>query len=373
MDETNSKTKQALEGASAQGRSRRILELDALRGLAALAVVLYHYTTRYEFKVGHTSAPAFSVPFGHYGVELFFLLSGFVIFMTLQRTKRARDFVISRFSRLYPGFWVGMAVTLAAIGMMGLPFAGYSIGAKDILVNAAMLQRYVPGTRFVDGAYWTLCVELTFYGWIFMLFLSGHLKRVRLAIAALVGLELALHFVTNGGDITAPFPLRALRQVALAHFGPYFGAGILFYQLRNRAPGSSASGDFFGILACLVAVALMRPMPDFIASVVCFGIFALLVGGKLSFLASRPLLFLGAISYSLYVVHQNVGFLLLRHAEAAGMNPNLAILLATAVSLAIATAITFLVERPALQGIRRLTTRSTPVAQTGIKPAPLST
>ena len=373
MDQTTSHSEPPPLGAPEPGRSKRILELDALRGLAALAVVLYHYTTRYELKVGHTSAPLFSVPFGHYGVELFFLLSGFVIFMTLQRTKRARDFVISRFSRLYPGFWVGMAVTLAAIGLMGVPFAGYSIGARDVLLNATMLQRYVPGTRFVDGAYWTLCVELTFYGWIFLLFLSGHLRRVRLAIAALVGLELALHLITNGGDIAAPFPLRALRQVALAHYGPYFGAGILFYQLRNRAPGSSALGDSLGIIACLLAVAVMRPLPDLLASATCFGIFALLVAGKLNFLASRPLLFLGAISYSLYVVHQNVGFLILRHTEAAGMNPNLAILLATAVSLAIATAITFLVERPALRGIRHLTKRRGEPASAAIKSASLST
>ena len=76
----------------------RVVELDALRGLAALAVVAFHYTTHYGNEVGHLGDMPVSFDFGNYGVELFFLISGFVIFMTLERTRTAMDFVVSRFA-----------------------------------------------------------------------------------------------------------------------------------------------------------------------------------------------------------------------------------------------------------------------------------
>src|SRR5262250_3203475 len=79
------------------GPKSRLEELDVLRGLAALAVVVFHYS-------GHATRYFTGFPFhftvGLHGVELFFVISGFVIFMTLERTARLRDFAVSRFSRL---------------------------------------------------------------------------------------------------------------------------------------------------------------------------------------------------------------------------------------------------------------------------------
>lgn len=82
---------------------KRLIELDALRGIAALSVVIYHYTTRYNSLYGHDSF--LDNNYFHYcsqGVQLFFMISGFVIFLTLNHIKKPMDFVISRFSRLYP-------------------------------------------------------------------------------------------------------------------------------------------------------------------------------------------------------------------------------------------------------------------------------
>src|SRR5690348_9141450 len=80
----------------------RIKGLDALRGVAACSVLVFHYTTNYQRVYGHHGAMPFSFPYGPFGVQLFFLISGFVIFMTLEKTSRPSDFVRSRFSRLFP-------------------------------------------------------------------------------------------------------------------------------------------------------------------------------------------------------------------------------------------------------------------------------
>jgi len=99
----------------------RIVELDALRGLAALAVVAFHYTTLYGELYGHSTQPPVSFGFGNYGVHLFFLISGFVIFMTLERTRTAMDFVVSRFSRLFPAYWVAILMSAAVVYTIGMP------------------------------------------------------------------------------------------------------------------------------------------------------------------------------------------------------------------------------------------------------------
>ncbi|MCM2335320.1 MAG: acyltransferase family protein, partial [Pseudomonas sp.] len=116
-----------------QSSTGRVVELDALRGLAALAVVAFHYTTHYQAQVGHAQPLGFGFPFGNYGVHLFFLISGFVIFMTLERTRSPLDFVVSRFSRLFPAYWAAMAVTAAVVYTVGLP--GQRLPLRDLLLD----------------------------------------------------------------------------------------------------------------------------------------------------------------------------------------------------------------------------------------------
>src|SRR6218665_1067637 len=138
----------------------RLLEIDALRGIAAMAVVLFHYTTRLRELYPTTPETLFSVPWGHHGVNLFFILSGFVIFMTLERASRPMDFVVSRFSRLYPAYWFSVALTFAVVAWLGLE--GKSVSPGAAIGNLLMFHSlfHIP---HVDGVYWTLEVELLFY------------------------------------------------------------------------------------------------------------------------------------------------------------------------------------------------------------------
>jgi peptidoglycan/LPS O-acetylase OafA/YrhL len=118
----------------------RFAELDALRGFAALAVVLYHYSL-------HTGRYYHDFPFrftaGAYGVELFFCISGFVIFWTLERSRTITDFAFSRFTRLFPTYWTAIAV----MAVMSLAHLGDPFWPRGYLVNATMLQTFL---RFPD-------------------------------------------------------------------------------------------------------------------------------------------------------------------------------------------------------------------------------
>ena len=89
---------------STTSSSARLSQLDAIRGVAALMVVLYHYTMQYQKFLGVDYGVSFAFPWGWLGVHFFFMMSGFVIFMTLCRTATGADFLVSRFSRLFPTY-----------------------------------------------------------------------------------------------------------------------------------------------------------------------------------------------------------------------------------------------------------------------------
>ncbi len=146
-----------MSGIEVLAKKKRFLGLDVLRGLAAMSVLMYHYTYIYGIKFGYHDQLLFKVPLGRIGVQVFFMISGYVIFMTLQRTQRGLDFAISRFSRLYPAYWAAMLITTMVVYLSGIP--QLQVPIKDFFGNLAMLPI---GFEFVDTVYWTLVVELFF-------------------------------------------------------------------------------------------------------------------------------------------------------------------------------------------------------------------
>ena len=138
----------------------RLEELDVFRGVAAFIVVLYHYTTRFQEKYVHTDELLFEVPLKYFGVDFFFVVSGFVIFMTINRTTKSMDFIVSRFSRLFPAYWLAIILTTIVMLTFGLPDKTLSL--TQVLVNFTMLQEFL-NVEPVDSVYWTLTRELIFY------------------------------------------------------------------------------------------------------------------------------------------------------------------------------------------------------------------
>lgn len=322
----------------------RVGELDALRGLAALGVVAFHYTTFYQQEQGHLQPLGFGFPAGNYGVHLFFLISGFVIFMTLERTRRAMDFAVSRFSRLFPAYWAAMAITAAVVYTVGLP--AQRIPPIDLAANLTMVQDLL-GFLQLDGSYWTLQAELFFYVQMLFWFALGQLKRIHWIITAWLVMTV-IHALTQQSHVHFSYTLREL--LLLRHI-PFFAMGILFYRLHTRSGDPRANAALIGL--ALVAIGVSYAPAYLLAGLACCAIFALFVAGKLRGLRAAPFVFLGGMSYSLYLLHQAIGFALIHRFEAAGV-PSLVAVAATALAmLALAAALTYGVERPAMRGIRR--------------------
>lgn len=323
--------------------SSRVIELDALRGIAALAVVAFHYTTHYGQQFGHTTPLGFGFPPGNYGVNLFFLISGFVIFMTLERTRTAMDFVVSRFSRLYPAYWVAMLITATVVYTVGMP--DQRLPLPDLLLNLTMIQQIL-GAEHLDGSYWTLQVELFFYAQMLLWFSLGMLGRIHLII--LLWLALAIGY----GEVVQHhmhFSYLARELLILRHI-PFFALGILFYRVHTRPNEKLLNYGMMGL--CLGAIAIADPWVYVWVALGCCGIFFLFVNQRLSWLRGAFFMFLGGISYSLYLLHQAIGFALIHALESRGVPSLVACLLTLGAVVALAAALTYLVERPAMRKIR---------------------
>ena len=99
----------------------RIKELDSIRGIACLMVVLFHYTTRYSISFNTQKTTALlDFKYGGLGVSLFFMISGFVIYLSINNVKDAKTFFIKRFIRLYPIFWICMLTTFTIMNLSPL-------------------------------------------------------------------------------------------------------------------------------------------------------------------------------------------------------------------------------------------------------------
>ena len=309
-----------LDGASALSVSperRRIYELDLLRLVAALSVVAYHYTFRGQAEgdyipVQYPGALTAVTRYGVFGVELFFLISGFVILRSA-RNRTAGRFVSSRIIRLYPAYWAMVIVTFTAIMATGSSDR-FDLSLPVFAVNITMLQRFTPFTAVdIDGSYWTLAVELAFYGLVWLAMATRQTDRLRLWMTVWLGLAAAAEL----------HPLWVTRTFLISNWAPFFVAGACCFLIsegdRRRSTWAllSAAGGFgakeAGDHALAVSEVLGENLDPAVAGAGSLALLGLVLAIAMGWTArlGRPwMVTAGAITYPLYLVHQNVGYLL---------------------------------------------------------------
>jgi peptidoglycan/LPS O-acetylase OafA/YrhL len=317
---------------------QHISELDSIRAIAAISVVIYHYSYRYFDIYGGGHSFDFLSYLKH-GVELFFIVSGFVIYMTLEKVKSPLDFIVSRFSRLYPVYWVCVCLTFLVISIFGLP--GREVSFTNALMNLLMFHEYFK-IPHVDGVYWTLTVELTFYFWIFIFYIFSVLEKFRLIMMALVITAFVSSYMGH------PFNKFFFRALQL-DFMPFFIAGITFYNIWRDKSIKSINAGYLSALVILFM--LQYNMVEFIIYVFLLGIFGLLVSDRLKWLAIPPLMKIGVVSYSLYLIHQNVGYIII-NMLLYKIGHVMAALVAGTIALTIALILQKYIEKPSLSAIR---------------------
>jgi len=321
----------------------RIVQLDSLRGIAALSVLLFHYTYRYgEIYTNSKIDFAFKFEIGHYGVQLFFIISGFVIYMSISKVNRLSEFVIKRFLRLYPAYIIAVTLTFVLVTVYGLD--SRQVSFRDAIINFTMLQGFIPGISHVDGVYWTLTIELSFYFIIALFFLlSSKLPKAyqRIEVFAFLWMTVAIGLkiisYTRYSYITS-----ILDKLVNFNYCNLFILGIMFYQYRN----SKNKKYYVYMLSCIIYEFINHGIFSGIL-IICFSVlFYIAIFKNTVILNNKILKFFGTISYSLYLIHQNIGYIIIKYFENLGITSEFILIIPVCVSIGLAYSMTYLVERP---------------------------
>lgn len=275
--------------------SRRLSALDGLRGLAALGVVAYHYVDR----------PAY---YGLLGVELFFVISGFVILMTLERVKSLTEFVIGRAARLYPAYWL-------SIGVAGLfLWVTDQTTGRTILINATMLQAFLYAPNIVSP-YWSLAYELVFYATMAVIFKISQLQNIdAISIAWLTLMILLRGAILLSGHGWGFYNDWMVQSLLMPQFGHLFIAGMMLYRIRTgRATKSTCVALILAVFYSLFGRpdwAHISPTLYFLVNAVFITAVWAASSDRASLLATPLLVGVGVCSYSLYLLHVPVKLVL---------------------------------------------------------------
>lgn len=341
--------------------------LDGLRLFAALSVVAYHYLGYQHEYWGIPVSEQFPrlsqfAAYGGLGVHLFFIISGFVILMSAWG-RSIPQFVASRVSRLYPAYW---AAVLATTFLLVVITQGSmkKLSFEQVFMNLTMVQGAF-GVGSVDGVYWTLFVELLFYGLVTILITRNPTEGKVRAFVLLWPIV---------GVIAARTDSALLTYFLVPQYAPLFAGGMAIFLIHKFghslarwllvvfnafAAAQQATVGFFkndmipdtgqdlSTTACITIILVM------------FTTVAIVTISPVKGWGPNWLTYAGALTYPVYLVHENWGWWIISWA-----NPILgkwaALVLAVGFSLVVAALIERFVERPLQPIIKRALLRDQP-------------
>lgn len=302
-----------MTGATSLGEGRhvsrtRIPELDLLRFAAAAAVLVFHFYVLLPGDTGVQQAIAAAAQFGFLGVPLFFMISGFVILWTAFN-RSPGQFVLARLCRLYPSYWVCVLITSGVLALAG--------GAPTwgrIATNLTMFHHFF-GFASIDEVYWTLFIELKFYGLMFILLACRQLPRIERWLAVWLGLSavsLLIGFERHAA-------VRGLDTLVFEGDAAFFAFGCYSYLIRTQG-GTPRRWVGLGVSAVLGVCAALKTQSHYTFSnddgtlfvVACVTLAAcgalLAVATRWWRLPETPVWYwLGSLTYPLYLLHAIAG------------------------------------------------------------------
>lgn len=342
--------------------SRNVHGVDLVRFLAALMVMWFHLSFWSWWAEGrnqgtiqrhfpnlpdYTSLITLSW-FGWVGVQIFFVISGYVIMMSASK-RNAADFLRSRALRIYPTAWI-CTIIIAGISVQ------YSSEEMSLQVLRFLNSLIIsPHPRWVDGVYWTLIVEIMFYALVFFMIYLFDADKASVAIN-LIGLASCVFLILNLLDLSV-FTWPA--TLILLQHGVFFSVGNLLYELitKGRHTGLNISMLSIFLLGCCTEIYLtaVRKLQSFnlegepIVPVLVWTAFLAVLIGSIVFSqkieellndrAKAVIRNLGLMTYPLYLIHSLVGGLVLYQLSTHGFDPIMSLVSALTVSVATALAV----------------------------------
>lgn len=301
--------------------SNRINYLDGLRGLAIITVLCFHLFSRWGEYLSFVEITENYYPFkyGWMGVQLFFMISGYVIFMTLERTSEIKVFLIKRWLRLFPAMLLVSIIVFSTMQLFYLRPAGildwYNIIPGLLFLHPTLLNAATDITFVsLEGAFWTIYIEVGFYlvsSLVYFLFKKNILIKI---IIALFVFSTVYHYsiyffqLSNSVNSSLIFNFEKLLNVFGFKYYCWFAIGMFVYDLNKRGVKVFDSTPLLALLFISALSMSEGGVEVFIISLLLGAFFVLTnVNNFLkTLLSTKVLVFFGFISYPLYLIHENM-------------------------------------------------------------------
>lgn len=308
---------------------RRVEILDGLRVVAVLMVMLHHFYYRFEethYKYSFKSPIIFK--YFNLGVPLFFIISGFVITLSMTNCKSFSEFLKKRLIRLIPGMMICSFLTFLFLNLFDtnnlFEFSKdfLNLVISDTFISPLLIDELF-GTNFqyTDGSYWSLWAELQFYilaGFLFFISPQNFLKNY--SIFAIISVLLYYVFFTNYGfNQVSPYIGESsylsihifFKIFSLFEFNLWFLTGVIINKIYFGNKDKKLL--FFLLTIFLLQMALLRDIYAVLFTIIVLVIFVLFLYKQtsISLLANRLLYKIGIASYSIYLIHENIGVVII--------------------------------------------------------------
>ncbi len=305
----------------------RVNVLDVLRVIAIVMVILSHYYLNYP-DVGR------KVAWGALGVQLFFIISGFVIYASLENTKNYRDFIVKRFLRLSPAMLICSTIIFVFFRFF---YTGEGYGISKVFVNYLIANTFIDPTfinvffgrvRYyhIDGAFWSLWAEVCFYSLIGFLYFINKEKFIKYYViicAPIIPIYMLFYTSTGQGVLQTTFSLTAEQVYLFKIYGRalvffdnsfWFLIGIFIYLLNK----DKTKKKYIYYIALLLLINTAKEKFDIsliVFSVIVFAFFMVFVYApeKVEFMVHPLLCKIGVASYSMYLIHYYLGMVAVKY------------------------------------------------------------
>ncbi|TPK38711.1 acyltransferase [Mesorhizobium sp. B2-5-3] len=356
----------------------RLVGLDVARIFAALAVMVFHLAYWSGFKAstpGSVLQEAVLFPelapfvfWGRFGVEIFFVISGFVIAFSAANAT-PWHFIRARFLRLVPAAFICATMTFAVAVMIGW------------LPMPALVERYIRTLTFnfygpwIDGVYWTLGIEVSFYIFVAALLAIRRFSWVEPAMA-IIGITSATFWIwawaaSHGYVHPLAFPIQGRARDLTFTFGTYFAAGVFLWSslmirptiVRSAALSIFVIGGMVGIYMTAPASyhndPSLRwvPVGIWVAAIALMATsvrFDALLSARIGERTLAWIRLCGTATYPLYLLHDIIGAAILRAIALQGVERYTALICTFAIVIALSIAITLALEPPLRKSIARI-------------------
>jgi peptidoglycan/LPS O-acetylase OafA/YrhL len=297
--------------------SSRLKTIDGLRGIAALAVVVFHLgeASRVSYGDWVPAWVAWTIHQGSLGVDVFFVLSGFVIAYSVRSATYTvgflGSFAVRRLVRLDPPYWVAIVLETALI-WLSLKIVAAKVALPSVsqtVAHLAYMQHFL-GLGDIVPVFWTLCFEVQFYLFLIGMLVLGTAVRRYTSTDYLAFAAFTAFYVLS---LVMRYQLIELRVpgLALVRWYQFFLGVLVWWVVAGKARARTLLGAWVLLVAAILwsGASPLETLPVAISGLLWWSYRRDRMASMLSW---GPWQFLGAISYSLYLFHSSIGWRLVR-------------------------------------------------------------